>query len=113
MSTKKYEFSKKRRNGTMRKKMKGGISLDPRTWFSSSATSTAQVPAVQQPSKQSWSEWFNSLGKKKETAQGTQAVPAASDAPAAQVAQSAPAISGQPNQAGGKRKNKRSRNSKK
>lgn len=110
MSTQKREFPKKRRNGTMRKKMKGGISMDPRTWFSSSAASTAEVPA--QPTqldasgkpKQTWSEWFNSFGKKKETAQPASAV---------EGTQAPMAVTGQPNQGGGKRKNKRSRNSKK
>jgi len=109
MSTQKREFSKKRRNGTMRRKMKGGISLNPLTWFSSSAASTTEVPA--QPvvdasgkPKQSWSEWFNSLGKKKETAQATSAI---------QVAQGQPYTEPPKTMPGGKRKNKRSRNSKK
>jgi hypothetical protein len=109
MSTQKREFSKKRRNGTMRRKMKGGVWYNPMTWTSSSTTSTAEVPA--QPvvdasgkPKQSWSEWFNSLGKSKP--------PAGSAAPSTEGAP-APAVTVQPNQGGGKRKNKRSRNSKK
>ena len=112
MSTQKREFSKKRRNGTMRRKMKGGVWYNPMTWTSSSEASTAEVPA--QPvvdasgkPKQSWSEWFNSLGKPKP--------PAGSAAPSTEGAPVAPAtaVTGQPNQGGGKRKNKRSRNSKK
>lgn len=107
MSTQKREFSKKRRNGTMRKKMKGGVWNDPKTWFSSSAESTTMQAPAEQPSKQSWSEWFNSLGKSKP--------PAGSAAPGTECAPVAPAsaVTGQSNQGGGKRKNKRSRNSKK
>jgi hypothetical protein len=107
MSTQKREFSKKRRNGTMRKKMKGGVWYDPRTWNSSSEASTAEVPTVEESSidktKQSWADWFSSFGKKKETTQDASAV----------VGGPTQVVQGPPNQGGAKRKNKRSRNSKK